>query len=1118
MNESSEVPVNNKTKKRSLGFYLKVFLTFFLLMLLAAGIAVFYVYHRLTSDAGFEKILMARISSAIHMQVSFDKLDIAFPGFTINNAAVATDSPELKLDARISRISLTPDFWAAFNGQLVLDSLSLGSGTINVEIPVSKKAPAEPAKVASSPAFDPAGLVFPFNSLHAESIQLNIKDSASGKKHAITLKSATLDQSLLSSALPFSLEVASPQYAELSMSGNLYWPDSVQASINLKNANLKELVEFVPEAYRKQFSLIQKPELKVAANYKIVAKSLQITELALNAEPGLKFSASADFSSLSPVNGTLTGRVEPLDVALLMQVAKDFLPPEYEIKINGGKVGASLELGLQNSTLEKTKVTIKPSGISLSAKPLPEAVSLGSGEITWDGKKVMMSSLKAGFAGSNLELASAEAGISPVDFNGKLVAKIDFDQLWPKIKAFLPESAHRVTPSGAASFNGSLSYRQEKIALDGQLDSPVLKLLEASTKAQGQLEDIKVKFVKLGPANGAIEIASLRLKGAGGDVGVKGSLINSVDPGFDLKATGKLNLADFSSLAASIFKLPVRQNQFSGLINIDLYLGGTLSDLQPKGALSFVDVKADLSERGMVIAGLNGSAAANMKSLEIKNLSAQIMGGKLDLSGSLNDFKKPLVKAEAKISGADLGKIRGFIGLNFPEMPKELEVSGVADLVVNVSGPIAEPKIDGTSTLKAVRFFHPAVLRPVESISGPIAFNNSGLTTSRLEARWGTSAATVKGELKDWGKLVSNFNFEVNPLDATDAAGFFLKETGYKLTGSGTGSGKITGELEKIKVAGKAELPQGLFTAPVSEGSKEVFRFPFSNLTAQFSYFNRVFSVESAETAIFAGKVTASGQVDINTEPIGFNFSTRLNQIETSAFLQENSSMKNVLRGGVDGSADIKGNVTGLNSINGVASLLMKKGAYTSPPVVQKICEQLNAMHLASGTIENLSGDYSIANGRISSKNTMAKSKDGKMIYTGSVGLDTSLDGTLTLEINRAACQQSPVLKQLVGNSETLSVPVSLKGSLTSPSVGIPLDKMLKDAASKQIKQSVEKKATDALGKIFGIKKKEPAPAQVATTTAQPAQTQQNGESKPAKKIENKIKDIGKDLKKIFKF
>jgi len=110
------------------------------------------------------------------------------------------------------------------------------------------------------------------------------------------------------------------------------------------------------------------------------------------------------------------------------------------------------------------------------------------------------------------------------------------------------------------------------------------------------------------------------------------------------------------------------------------------------------------------------------------------------------------------------------------------------------------------------------------------------------------------------------------------------------------------------------------------------------------------------------------------------------------------------------------------------------------------------------------------------------------------------------------------VLKQLVGNSEALAVPVSLKGSLTSPSVGIPLDKMLKDAASKQIKQSVEKKATDALGKIFGIKKKEPAPAQVATSSAQPAQTQPSSESKPAKKMENKIKDLGKDLKKIFKF
>lgn len=1110
-------PENNgkNGKKRGLSFYLKVILTFFLLIFFAAGIAVYYVYHKLTSDDKFEEMLMARISTAINMQVRFDKLDISFPGFTIKDASVATDSPDLKLDARISEISITPDFWAAFNGKLVLDSLNLSSGTINLQTSGKKAAPPDAGKVASATPLNLEKIAFPFNSLSARMIQLNYLDGASAKTHSLVLKNASLEKSLLSSALPFNLELSSPQYADLSLEGQLYWPETVKVSLSLVNVNRKEIMALVPKQYQKQLAAVEKPELRLNALYKLTDNSLKLSEVNISAEPGLKLNAGAEFTGLSPLNGNFSGSLAPVSADFLLKLAGDMVPAEYQLKAGKGMVGAKIELGFSNSAISTTKIVVTPKDLSLSAKMLPETVAVDSGSISYDGKKLQFSALKAGLAGSRIELTSGEAMLEPVGFTGKLTANIDFDALWPKIKPMLPEAANRVTPGGKAAFNGTVAYQNEKFALDGELNSSLLKLREASSKAEGQLENVKVKFVQLSPTAGKIEIASLKLKGAGGDVGFSGTVTNGTDPAFNLKASGMINLADFSALAASIFKLPVRTDQFSGEISLDLALGGTLADLQPQGSLGFKKIKADLKERGMVVTNLNGNAAANMKSLEVKQLSAELMGGKLELSGSINDFKKPMVKAQASVQGANLAQIRNFIGLNFPEMPKELEVSGQADVSVTVDGAIAEPKVAGSSTLKSVRFFHPAVLRPLEAISGPVSFNNAGLTTTRLEAKWGTSAVVVKGSLQDWGKLISDFSFDVNPLDATDAAGFFLAETGYKLTATGNGSGKITGELEKIKVSGRATLPQGLLTAPVSEKSQEVFKFPFKDLQAAFVYYEKVFSVDSAETTVFNGKINASGKVDLNTEPISFSFNTRLSQIETSAFLQENSKFKNALRGGVDGSADIKGDTTGLASINGVASLLMKKGAYVSPPVVQKICEQLNAMHLASGTIENLSGDYAIANGRISSKNTMAKSKDGKMTYTGSIGLDTTLDGTLVLDINRAACQQSQLLKQMVGNSETLSVPVSLKGNLTSPSVGIPLDKMLKDAAQKQIKDSVEKKATDALGKIFGIKKKESAPASSTPAVAQP---ETKVEEKPAKKIENKLKDVGRDLKKIFKF
>ncbi|MFZ5951924.1 MAG: AsmA-like C-terminal region-containing protein [Candidatus Rifleibacteriota bacterium] len=1111
MNENIEATPQNP-RKRGLGFYLKVILTFIILLAISAGIALYYVYNRLFNDERFEQIISARLSSATRMSVAFAGIDMAFPGFVVRDAMVATSTTDLQLDAKVSRIAIYPDFWAALGGQLLLDDLSVSSASVNLTLSGKLPASSSDAEVASAPAFDPAAIVFPFKSVSVESITLNYRESEKAAARTFILKKASLEKSMLSASLPFVVEAFSQQYANLKIDGSISWPNQVQAKIFLDSVNLAELKALVPAQYHSQFSLLNKPELKAEAVFDINSRSLKISSLSLTAEPEINVSGIADFSSTSPLAGKFSCSMKPVQAATLLKVAGNLVPPDLKLAAEKGGVATDLEIEFKPGAEPAIKASIKPSDLVFRSAALPESVHLQSGQIGFDGKALNFSALQAGFAEARITLTQGTAEISPPSFTGSFNLSLDFDKFWPIIAAYLPESAKRVTPTGKASFGGSAAYGKQKFALNGAFESSSIGLTESVTKAGAKLQSVKIKFSDLSPTGGSIDIESLKVSGAGGDLSVSGQIKNGKDPNFALKASGKINLTDFSGLAASVFKLPVKKEQFAGNLELDMSLGGSLENLQPKGSLSFTGVRADFSDRGMLIANLQGKATADVKKLEVKDLTADLAGGKLSLSGSLNDFKKPQVDAGADIAGADLSKVLNFIRLNFPEMPKELEFSGFSDLKIKLTGPIAQPKVEGGATLKKSRFSHPAVLRPIENINGPVSFDNAGLTTSGIEASWGSSTAVVTGSLKDWGKLVSNFSYEVKPLDATDAAGFFLKDTGYRFEGTGSGKGKISGELEKIKVSGQAQLPEGLFAAPISETNKEEFKFPFKNLVANFTYFDKLFTVESASLAIFSGKISASGTVDLNKDPIAFNFGTQHNQVETSEFLKENSKMSKALRGGLDGSAAISGNVTGLASLNGTANLMMKQGAYTSPPVVQKICEQLGAMHLASGTIENVSGDYTIASGRISSKNTMAKSKDGKMTYIGSVGLDTTLDGTMNLEINKAACAQSQILSQMVGDEEFLLVPISVKGSLTSPSVGIPLDNMLKDAAEKKIKKTVEKKATDALGKIFGINKDKPAD-QTATPTAQP-----ETEKKPEAKIEKKIKDIGKDLKKIFKF
>jgi hypothetical protein len=383
------------------------------------------------------------------------------------------------------------------------------------------------------------------------------------------------------------------------------------------------------------------------------------------------------------------------------------------------------------------------------------------------------------------------------------------------------------------------------------------------------------------------------------------------------------------------------------------------------------------------------------------------------------------------------------------------------------------------------------------------------LSTTGIQANWGTSQATVNGELKDWGKLLCNFKFSVKPLDATDAAGFFLKDTGYVLDGKGSGNGTITGPLEKIKVAGAAVLPAGVVSAPVSEKG-DVFKFPFQNLNASFVYHEAIFSVTSAELGIFRGKIKGNGKVFLASEPIRFEFASNIDNLMSEDFLKQNTKYPGMLTGAINGGCNGKGDTLGLASLNGDAKLGMPKGTYNSPPFLKQIAKQLNVPQLASGTIDNVSGDYKIANGRISSNNVLAKAGEDRVTFVGSVGLDTTLDGEARFQLNRKTALKSNVLRELIGNEPSVEIPVTIKGTFMSPSVGIPLERMLKEAAERRAKSAVKKEAGKVLDRLFGGKKQ--ATPATASATAAPAQ-----KPAPKKNVGDQLKDLGKNLKNLFR-
>ena len=1135
---NSEAKMNEDEVKtvrpaRGLFFYFKVLLVTCVLLAVTAGIAVFYVYHRLTTDSQLEKMVMEKVSQAISMDVKFEKLTVVFPGLEISNVIVATDSTDIKLDAHIDTIKIRPDLWAAFAGELSIESLSIASSSTSLNLKAVKKAPADDSATGKSP-LDLSSVKFPFHSIDFTDLRFSVKDENSGQTHEVQLNSAALSRSMLSTSIPFNLDVVLTGKARASVEGKLYWPSNVVADLNIKTEDIEELKKLVPEAFKKHAQDFKNAEIRAHLKYQLAEGALDVESCSLKVEPGLNAEAKCSFSSISPATGNASVKLLPVQVDQLWPLVRGFVPAEHGLVLSGGHLSAGVDVVMADGKVSGISVSAMPDKVELSLKALPEKVQIGRGQIDYKDGKLGLKGFEAKMSDNLVKMPTGNVVMDPVAFNGELEAEIDLDKIWKLVSKHLSEEARRVIPGGKAAFKGKIAYDAKKsVRVDGTLDSEQIKITEKKSAAAATIERLRVHFDSVGPSAGQIKIESLEIKGVGAVVRVSGAIKNSADIGFDLSARGDLSVEEFSRLGAVLFNVPVKEGQFKGDLSLDMKVGGTLANIKPSGRLEFKNLAADLSNRGLMIKNMNGVAGADLDKLVVDKLSAELFGGKLSISGSLKDFKKPVADAKASITGADLGAVRSLLQVNFPEMSKEIDFSGNADLSVQLTGPVSEPVIKGEAELRASRFNHPAVLRPVENIHGPVQFNNGGLNTSGLRADWGSSKATVTGTMKNWAKFITDFKFVVDPLDVTDVAGFFLKDTGYKVEGSGTGNGSITGAVAEIKVDGVASVPAGLFEAPVSEKG-DLFKFPFKALQARAVYHAGVLTVSSATMELFSGKVNASGKVFVDKDPITFEFDTKINQLMTEQFLAENTKYKDILRGGLDGTFAAKGNTTGLVSLNGNAGLAMQKGHYNSPPFVRQIADQLNAPQLASGPIDNAVGEYIINGGRINARNMMGKSKDGNVTFLGSVGLDATLDGEARIQLTRAACQQSNVLKQLVGNSEYLDIPVTLKGSFMSPSVGLPLDRMLKEVAEKRVKESVQKEAEKAIGKLFGIKGGNSAPAPVASATveapagspapvaaSQTVQPAPPEPQSPQKKIENKIKDVGKELKNlknIFKF
>ncbi len=248
--------------------------------------------------------------------------------------------------------------------------------------------------------------------------------------------------------------------------------------------------------------------------------------------------------------------------------------------------------------------------------------------------------------------------------------QLDLDALW--------RSYFGTQLTGHSAVAGSLD-------LHGPLRQPSLWTLNGSlTDLSLDLEHAKLhnqKPVRFALANQSIDIQQLHMVGEGTDLTAHGTVQLSGTRTLDLTADGRLDLKLLAGFDPEIAA--------SGLITMNITVGGTLTDPLPQGHLQFDNGSLSYAGLPSGLSGLSGSLIFTRDHVHIETLTARTGGGTLDFKGDATYFNQQL-NFNLSASGKD-------VRLRYPP-----GVSSTADAELRWVGTRSASTVSGEITINKI--------------------------------------------------------------------------------------------------------------------------------------------------------------------------------------------------------------------------------------------------------------------------------------------------------------------------------------------------------------------------------------------------------------------------------
>lgn len=260
----------------------------------------------------------------------------------------------------------------------------------------------------------------------------------------------------------------------------------------------------------------------------------------------------------------------------------------------------------------------------------------------------------------------------------------------------------------------------------------------------------------------------------------------------------------------------------------------------------------------------------------------------------------------------------------------------------------------------------------------------------------------------------------------------------------------------------------------VDEGRFE--RITFTDLSAQLSQKESLFSLEELKLAAFSGRLSGFAWVDLGVLPLTYGSRMMMTGVQVNDALAAVARMDGIVYGKASMDVAIEGKGTQYEDLekylSGKGAVKAVDGRLTTANLGGGASKAASLLGLGDGSGETRFDDmdvsFTIADGKVKVSNMRITTGEYALKARGDIGLDQSLAMTSRMTLSHESSNEIPAKRRRLFPKEKdgrVQIPLKIGGSVTSPKIRLDTSAM-DQAAKEEVKKEVEEKKKELKKKI----------------------------------------------------